>query len=109
MPSGGGLGIHLTLDTGGGARFGPDINWDAPSYDVDPARHPAFMRASRNTGLILRSMILCRHGRLRPKIIPDGSRFADFTFLTESDHGAANVTALHGIDLAGADLKPCDR
>ena len=63
MPSGGGLGIHLTLDTGGGARFGPDINWvDAPSYDVDPASAPAFMRASRNTGLILRSMILCPHG-----------------------------------------------
>ena len=38
---------------------------------------------------------------LRPKIIPDGSRFADFTFLTESDHGAANVTALHGIDSPG--------
>ena len=45
MPSGGGLGIHLTLDTGGGARFGPDINWvDAPSYDVDPASASRFHR-----------------------------------------------------------------
>ena len=103
MPSGGGLGIHLTLDTGGGARFGPDINWvDTPSYDVDPASATRFHESISQywPELEIDDLVPAWAG-LRPKIIPDGSRFADFTFLTESDHGAENVTALHGIDSPG--------
>lgn len=31
----GGLGVHLTLDMGGGVRFGPDVEWiDAIDYTV---------------------------------------------------------------------------
>jgi L-2-hydroxyglutarate oxidase LhgO len=39
MPEVGGLGAHLTLDLGGQAKFGPDVEWvDAIDYTVDPAR-----------------------------------------------------------------------
>ena len=39
VPEKAGLGVHLTLDLGGQARFGPDVEWvDAPDYAVDPAR-----------------------------------------------------------------------
>ncbi len=48
LPSAGGLGIHLTLDLDGNARFGPDVEWvDAPNYDVHPARADAFYAAIR--------------------------------------------------------------
>ncbi|MGC6485861.1 MAG: NAD(P)/FAD-dependent oxidoreductase [Candidatus Puniceispirillales bacterium] len=103
MPSGGGLGIHLTLDSGGGARFGPDINWvDEVSYDVDPASAARFHESITQywPELEVDDLVPAWAG-LRPKIIPDGSRFADFTFLTVADHGAENVTALHGIDSPG--------
>jgi L-2-hydroxyglutarate oxidase LhgO len=38
-PSGGGLGVHLTLDIGGRARFGPDTEWldDATPETLDYA------------------------------------------------------------------------
>ena len=45
IPEPGGLGIHLTLDLGGRARFGPDVEWiDSPDYDVDVRRARAFLR-----------------------------------------------------------------
>ena len=103
MPSGGGLGIHLTLDSGGGARFGPDINWvDTPSYDVDPASAADFHEGISKywPELEIEDLVPAWAG-LRPKIIPNGDTYADFTILTESDHKAKNVVALHGIDSPG--------
>ena len=39
VPEPGGLGVHLTLDMAGQARFGPDVEWvDRIDYAVDPAR-----------------------------------------------------------------------
>ena len=39
VPEPGGLGVHVTLDMGGQARFGPDVEWvDRIEYDVDPRR-----------------------------------------------------------------------
>ena len=39
MPTPGGLGVHLTLDLAGQAKFGPDVEWiDAIDYAVDPGR-----------------------------------------------------------------------
>ena len=48
MPDRAGLGVHLTLDLGGQARFGPDVEWiDALRYEVDPARATAFYASIR--------------------------------------------------------------
>lgn len=47
-PEQAGLGIHLTLDMGGQARFGPDVTWvDEPNYDVPENRRAAFASAIR--------------------------------------------------------------
>ena len=49
MPTPGGLGVHLTLDLAGQAKFGPDVEWvDAINYDVDPARAASFYAAIRS-------------------------------------------------------------
>ena len=51
VPEPGGLGVHLTLDMAGQARFGPDVEWvDAIDYAVDPARANGFIRRSDATG-----------------------------------------------------------
>ena len=48
VPEPGGLGVHVTLDLGGQARFGPDVEWvDAIDYTVDPRRAERFYAAIR--------------------------------------------------------------
>ncbi|CAE8723664.1 unnamed protein product, partial [Polarella glacialis] len=53
VPEQAGLGVHATIDLGGQARFGPDVEWissdspepfltDGPHYDVDPKRADSF-------------------------------------------------------------------
>ena len=43
-----GLGIHVTLDLAGAARFGPDVKWiDGIDYSFDESRRPAFAAAIR--------------------------------------------------------------
>jgi L-2-hydroxyglutarate oxidase LhgO len=48
IPAPGGLGIHVTLDLSGQARFGPDVEWiDGIDYAFDESRAPAFEAAIR--------------------------------------------------------------
>ncbi len=48
VPEPGGLGVHLTLDMAGRARFGPDVEWtDTLDFRVDPARAAPFYAAIR--------------------------------------------------------------
>lgn len=103
MPSGGGLGIHLTLDSGGGARFGPDIQWvDEVDYAVNPADAATFHALIRTYWPALQEQDLVpAWAGIRPKIYADGSTFQDFTIHGKSEHGAEGVTALYAIDSPG--------
>ena len=48
VPEKAGLGVHVTVDLAGQARFGPDVEWvDSIDYDVDPGRADAFYAAIR--------------------------------------------------------------
>ena len=106
VPSDGGLGIHLTLDTGGSARFGPDIIWmngdDAMDYSVNPADRQKFHQLiSGYWPDLAEDDLVPAWAGIRPKIVPDGSQFQDFTIHGSETHGADGVITLYGIDSPG--------
>lgn len=99
----GGLGVHLTIDVGGQARFGPDVEWvDEPNYEVDPARGDEFY------GLVRRYWPALPDGALqpsyagvRPKIVPPGNNIQDFRIDGPETHGVQGLVNLFGIESPG--------
>lgn len=103
VPEQAGLGVHLTLDLGGQARFGPDTEWiDTPNYDVDPARGEKFYAAIRRYWPALPDGALNpAYAGIRPKIVPPGAPAADFRIDGPQEHGVAGLVQLFGIESPG--------
>ncbi len=106
MPQGAWLGIHLTLDTGGRAKFGPDIEWtDTVSYafdDPDGARRGRFAREIHRYWPGLREDALQPDFvGVRPKIYREGEPVADFAIHGPAEHGLPRLVALYGIESPG--------
>lgn len=102
-PEQAGLGIHLTIDLAGQARFGPDVEWiEAIDYDVDPRRADSFYAAVRSywPGLPDGSLQPGYAG-IRPKIQAPGEPAADYMIQGPSDHGVPNLVNLYGIESPG--------
>jgi L-2-hydroxyglutarate oxidase LhgO len=103
VPEPGGLGVHLTLDMAGQARFGPDVEWvDSIDYAVDPARAEKFYPAIRRywPGLPDRSLMPSYSG-VRPKIVPPAVAVQDFLIQGPRDHGIDGLINLFGIESPG--------
>jgi L-2-hydroxyglutarate oxidase LhgO len=102
VPEPGGLGVHLTLDLGGQARFGPDVEWldgEQLDYLVDPARADRFYAEIRAYWPALPDHALQpAYAGIRPKISPPGAPAADFLF---ASHGSAHYLGLYGIESPG--------
>ena len=103
MPSPGGLGVHLTLDLAGQAKFGPDVEWvEAIDYAVDPSRAASFYAAIRTYWPDLKDGALQPgYAGVRPKIERPGGSTTDFLIQTEKDHGVAGLINLFGIESPG--------
>jgi L-2-hydroxyglutarate oxidase LhgO len=103
MPTPGGLGVHLTLDLAGQARFGPDVEWvDAIDYDVDPRRAASFYAAIRTYWPDLpEDALRPAYAGIRPKIARPGGSTTDFLLQTEKDHGVGGLINLFGIESPG--------
>ncbi|MEM0945422.1 MAG: NAD(P)/FAD-dependent oxidoreductase [Pseudomonadota bacterium] len=99
-PVAGGLGIHLTLDLAGQARFGPDVEWvDKMDYAVDPVRGEAFYAAIRRYWPDLEDGALeAGYAGIRPKIAGPSQPAADFRI---ESHGVPGLIALYGIESPG--------
>ena len=80
MPEPGGLGVHLTLDMAGQARFGPDVEWiESIDYAVDPARAERFYAAIRRYWPALPDgALMPGYSGIRPKIVPPAVATQDF-------------------------------
>ncbi len=103
MPEAAGLGVHLTLDLGGQARFGPDVEWvDRPNYDVDPRRGDVFYAAIRSYWPGLRDGALePAYAGIRPKLQAPGAPAADFRVDGPERHGMTGQVHLFGIESPG--------
>jgi L-2-hydroxyglutarate oxidase LhgO len=103
VPEPGGLGVHLTLDMAGQARFGPDVEWvDAIDYAVDPARAERFYPAIRRYWPTLPDgALMPSYSGIRPKIVPPAVAVQDFLIQGPHDHGVAGLINLFGIESPG--------
>jgi len=108
-PEAAGLGVHLTLDLAGQARFGPDVQWIAPvtpdaiDYRVDASRAAAFEAAIRDywPGLPEHALQPAYSG-VRPKLeAADCSALVDFVVQGPAEHGIAGLLNLYGIESPG--------
>ena len=102
VPEQGGLGVHLTLDIGGQARFGPDVQWvDQVAYDVDPLRAQSFYAAIRRYWPgIPNDSLMPAHAGIRAKTSPPGT-FSDFVIQGPEETGQPGYVALYGIESPG--------
>ena len=108
VPEAAGLGVHLTLDLAGQARFGPDVEWIAPAspaaidYRVDASRSEAFYGDIRRYWPALPDAALQPdYSGVRPKLRPQGEPAQDFVLQGPAEHGHAGLMNLYGIESPG--------
>jgi L-2-hydroxyglutarate oxidase LhgO len=103
VPEAAGLGVHLTLDLAGNARFGPDVEWiERVDYDVDPRRAERFYRAIRAYWPGLKDGALQpAYAGIRPKIQGPEEPARDFLVEGPREHGVPGLVNLFGIESPG--------
>ena len=103
LPEPGGLGVHLTLDLAGQARFGPDVEWvTEPGYQVSEARIAAFETSIRRYWPELpEGRLSPGYAGVRPKISGPGEAAADFRIDGPEVHGIEGWINLLGIESPG--------
>ena len=103
VPVPGGLGVHITLDLAGQARFGPDVEWIPDvDYAVDARRGDAFYAAVRRYWPGLRDGALQPgYAGIRPKISGPNEAAADFVVQGPETHGVPGLVNLYGIESPG--------
>lgn len=108
IPEPGGLGVHLTLDMGGQAKFGPDVEWleiddeNQIDYTVNPKRGESFYAAVRKYWPGLKDNALQPdYSGVRAKIVPPNVPAGDFCFNTPKVHGLEGLFNLYGFESPG--------
>ena len=109
VPEAAGLGVHLTLDLGGQARFGPDVQWvdRADDLEVDPRRGDAFYAEVRRYWPDLQDgALIPAYAGIRPKICGPQEAARDFCIEGPADHGVPGLVQLFGIESPGLTSAP---
>lgn len=104
VPEAAGLGVHLTLDLGGQAKFGPDVQWvDSPDdLVVDPSRGDGFYAEVRKYWPALPDGALqAGYAGIRPKISGPADASCDFMIQGPAAHGVPGLVNLFGIESPG--------
>ncbi|MCW5751423.1 MAG: NAD(P)/FAD-dependent oxidoreductase [Alphaproteobacteria bacterium] len=102
VPVPGGSGTHITIDLGGQARFGPDVEAvDRIEYSVDPRRGDSFYADIRRYWPGIRDGSLQpAYSGIRPRLGQIGEAW-DFVIQGKADHGIAGLVHLFGIESPG--------
>ncbi len=103
MPEPGGLGIHLTLDLAGAARFGPDVEWvDELDYDVLPTKREVFAERIRSYWPgVETERLQPAYAGIRPKLTRPHEATSDFDIEGPETHGLPGLVNLYGIESPG--------
>jgi L-2-hydroxyglutarate oxidase LhgO len=108
VPEAGGLGVHVTLDMGGHARFGPDVEWLTANdpgqidYTADPNLAAKFVPAiARWWPDVREDMLTPDYSGVRPKLVGAGAPNADFRIDGPITHGLPRLVNLFGIESPG--------
>jgi L-2-hydroxyglutarate oxidase LhgO len=103
VPASASLGVHLTLDLAGVARFGPDEQWvDDVDYHVDPTAAAAFYSAVRRYWPDLTDGALePDYAGVRAKVQARGEPMRDFEIHGPPTHGIPGLVHLFGIESPG--------
>jgi L-2-hydroxyglutarate oxidase LhgO len=104
VPEPGGLGVHLTIDLGGQAKFGPDVQWVKAADDlvVDPARGNGFYAEVRKYWPALPDgALIPGYAGMRPKISGPDEPARDFMIDGPESHGVRGLVNLFGIESPG--------
>ncbi len=104
VPEAAGLGVHLTIDLGGQAKFGPDVEWVASPEDlvVNPARGDAFYAEVRKYWPGLPDgALLPGYAGIRPKLQAPGAPACDFVIQGPAVHGVPGLVNLFGVESPG--------
>ncbi|WP_290522269.1 NAD(P)/FAD-dependent oxidoreductase [Alcanivorax sp.] len=106
MPEAHGLGIHLTVDMAGQARFGPDVEWIEPTlppdYRLDVERKATFVEAIQQYWPDLNpDRLQPGYSGIRPKLFRQGEAVTDFLIQDVGSHGLSGMINLLGIESPG--------
>ena len=104
VPEAAGLGVHLTLDMAGQAKFGPDVEWvdDPDNLTVDASRGDGFYAEVRKYWPALQDgALLPAYAGIRPKINSPQEVAADFCIMGPKQHGVQGLVHLMGIESPG--------
>lgn len=103
-----GLGVHLTLDTANGQKFGPNTELvkqidysikDTLFAEMVPSIHAIFKTVNADD-------LQLGYCGIRPKIKKDGVLITDFIFNTKNEHGIKNYFEFLGIESPGLTSAP---
>ena len=98
-----GVGIHATLDTDGGVKFGPDVQWiDDINYDFDESRKELFSSTIQQYLPSLDANALRpSYTGIRTKLVPAGRGFVDFQIRGPKETCIPGYFETIGIDSPG--------
>jgi L-2-hydroxyglutarate oxidase LhgO len=100
-----GMGVHVTIDMGGGVRLGPDVTWlesNICDFKVNPEKRDAFFSSAKKfLPFIEKEDIVPEMAGIRPKIQRPGDPVRDFYIMEESGRGLPGFINLVGIESPG--------
>lgn len=100
-----GIGIHVTIDIGGGVKLGPDVTYlesNVYDYHVDPSKQEAFwMSAKKFLPFLEYDDIIPEMAGIRPKTQKKGEPIHDFYIMEESARGNPGFINLIGMESPG--------
>jgi L-2-hydroxyglutarate oxidase LhgO len=104
VPEAAGLGVHLTLDLGGQAKFGPDVEWvdDPEQLAVDPGRcRDFYAEVRRYWPALADDSLQPGYAGIRPKLGGEDQPASDFVLSGPAEHGVPGLLHLFGIESPG--------